>query len=95
MAALCGTKLITGNLNKEGIMETPIHSIASLFDQLGLGSSSEEIDSFINRNSPLASGVMLHRANFWNPSQASFLKQMKDDDADWAEIVDQLDTMLR
>ena len=76
-------------------METPIHTIAALFQQLGLGSSSEEIDSFIDSSSPLASNVMLHNADIWNTSQASFLKQMKDEDADWAEIVDQLDVMLR
>jgi len=28
-------------------------------------------------------------------SQASFLKQIKDEDADWAEIADQLDALLR
>ncbi|MEH6550795.1 MAG: DUF2789 domain-containing protein [Pseudomonadales bacterium] len=76
-------------------METPIHSIVSLFDQLGLESTDEAVDTFINRNSPLPDNVMLHKADFWNPSQASFLKQMKDEDADWAEIVDQLDAMLR
>ena len=76
-------------------METPIHSLVSLFDQLGLDSTDEAIEEFINRNKPLPGHVELHQADFWNASQASLLKQVKDEDADWAEIVDQLDAMLR
>ena len=76
-------------------METPIHSIASLFGQLGLDSTSEAIDAFIDKNGPLPGSVELYKADFWNTSQASFLKQMKDEDADWVGIVDQLDVMLR
>ena len=76
-------------------METPIHSIVSLFEQLGLDSTGEEIDAFITTNGPLAGSVELYKADFWNTSQACFLKQMKDEDADWAGIVDQLDVMLR
>ena len=76
-------------------METPIHSIASLFRQLGLDSTSEAIDAFIKINGPLPGSVELYKAEFWNTSQASFLKQMRDEDADWVGIVDQLDVMLR
>ena len=76
-------------------METPIHSIVSLFDQLGLDSTDEAIDNFINRNRSLPGNIELHKADFWKSSQASFLKQVIDEDADWAEIVDQLDAMLR
>jgi hypothetical protein len=76
-------------------MEMHIHSISSLFEQLGLDASEQAISAFINKHSPLPRNIALYNADFWSPSQASFLKQMKDDDADWAEIVDQLDTMLR
>jgi len=76
-------------------VETPIHSIVSLFDQLGLDSTDQAIDAFIATNSPVPAAVELSKAAFWSTSQASFLKQMKDEDADWAEIVDQLDAMLR
>lgn len=76
-------------------MESPIHTIVSLFNQLGLDDTAEGIDNFIAINSPLSSTVMLHEAGIWNTSQASFLKQAVDEDADWAEIVNQLDTMLR
>tara|TARA_R110001583_G_scaffold3739_6_gene22952 strand:+ start:6695 stop:6934 length:240 start_codon:yes stop_codon:yes gene_type:complete len=76
-------------------METQYHSLAYLFEQLGLASSDQAIDSFIKKNAPLASDIKLHQAGFWSPSQAAFLKESKEDDADWAEIVDQLDAMLR
>ncbi|PCI04974.1 MAG: hypothetical protein COB77_07290, partial [Gammaproteobacteria bacterium] len=67
----------------------------SLFDQLGLDSSDEAIEGFINEHSALPRNVKLHDADFWSSSQASFLKQVKDEDADWAVIADQLDAMLR
>ena len=76
-------------------METPIHSQTSLFEQLGLDSASSAIETFIDNHRPLASNIELHEANFWNASQASFLRQVIDEDADWAEIVDQLDALLR
>lgn len=76
-------------------MEAPYHSIESLFDQLGLGSSEEEIEGFINKNNSLPGHLELYKANFWTNSQADFLKQMKDDDSDWSTVVDLLDTMLR
>jgi Protein of unknown function (DUF2789) len=71
------------------------HSLACLFEQLGLDSTDQAIQDFINQNAPLAATVELHKADFWNSSQASFLQKSKDDDADWSEIVDQLDAMLR
>ncbi len=71
------------------------HSLACLFKQLGLDSTDQAIQDFINQNAPLPGNVELHKAKFWSSSQASFLQQSKDDDADWAEIVDQLDAMLR
>ncbi len=76
-------------------MESPSHSIKSLFEQLGLDSSEQAIDKFINHNRPLAQTVALHDAVFWTASQSRCLQQMKDEDADWAAIVDQLDVMLR
>ena len=76
-------------------MEAPMHSIVSLFDQLGLESTQQAIDDFIDKHKPLASNIELSQAEFWSDSQASFIKETKDDDADWAEIVDQFDTMLR
>ncbi len=90
MLSLPGAKL-----KKEYKMYTPIHSINSLFEQLGLDSSEKEVNAFIAAYSPLPAEVKLHDADFWNKSQRTFLRQMKEEDADWAEIVDQLDAMLR
>ncbi|MEP3828238.1 MAG: DUF2789 domain-containing protein [Lentilitoribacter sp.] len=76
-------------------MYPPTHSIHSLFDQLGLDSSQQGINEFVSKHSPLAADIKLHQANFWNTSQGAFLQQMINEDADWAEIVDELDAMLR
>lgn len=76
-------------------MEMQIHPLSALFDQLGLDSSETGIKQFIKENAPLKGDAKLHEADFWNSAQSVFLKQAKDEDADWAEIVDQLDVMLR
>lgn len=76
-------------------MESQAHTLSSLFDQLGLDAQNTSIDNFITINKTIPCNVELHEATFWNASQASFLKQMKDEDADWAGIIDQLDVMLR
>lgn len=75
-------------------MEEPIHSMESLFHQLGLNTKDEAVANFIDKNAPLPNGVKIYEANFWSDSQASCLKQMIDEDADWAEIVDQLSVLL-
>ena len=76
-------------------MESPVHTINALFEQLGLEDSDDAIQMFIEQHKPLASEVALHEAAFWNASQADFLRQAIEEDADWAEVVDQLDAMLR
>jgi hypothetical protein len=76
-------------------MESHTHTLSSLFDQLGLDNKNTSVENFIDINSGIPGNVKLHKAGFWNASQASFLKQMKDEDADWAGIIDQLDIMLR
>jgi hypothetical protein len=76
-------------------MESQAHTLSSLFDQLGLDAQNTSIDNFITINKTIPCNVELHEATFWNASQASFLKQMKDEDVDWAGIIDQLDVMLR
>lgn len=76
-------------------MYSPTHSIHSLFDQLGLDSSDQGINAFVTKHGSLSADVKLHQADFWTEAQAAFLKQMIDEDADWAEIVDELDAKLR
>jgi hypothetical protein len=76
-------------------MELPIHNLGSLFKQLGLDNAKEAIEDFVSRNKPVPSDVELHEAEFWNASQASFLKEAIEKDSDWAEIVDELNVLLR
>ena len=76
-------------------MESPIHTFTALFDQLGLPSDAESINRFIENNKSIPEDVELHEANIWTASQAMFIKEMKDEDADWSELIDQLDVMLR
>lgn len=76
-------------------MDTQTHNLSSLFLQLGLESDELSIDQFIARNKPVPGNIELHKAEFWNDSQAAFLKEMKQEDADWASVIDQLDVMLR
>ena len=72
-------------------METPIHTINNLFAQLGLPSDTAAIDNFIAAHAPLASDIQLADAPFWSDAQATFLREEIREDADWAEVVDQLD----
>lgn len=76
-------------------MESHVHSMTSLFAQLGLPTSPADIQAFIESNRPLARGVALHEAPIWTPSQAEFLREEVQNDADWADIIDELDTGLR
>ncbi|MDX1347816.1 MAG: DUF2789 domain-containing protein [Thiomicrorhabdus chilensis] len=76
-------------------MEAPVHSLNALFEQLGLPSSESEIETFIETHKTIAKTTPLAQASFWTPSQAAFLAEAINNDADWAEVVDQLDTMLR
>ena len=76
-------------------MMSPIHNINALFEQLGLEDSDDAIENFIEAHKSIPANLKLHQADFWNASQAAFLQQAIDEDADWAEVVDQLDAMLR
>lgn len=76
-------------------MEKPQHSLPALFKQLGLADDPISIDQFIASHSPLKPELHLADAFFWTQSQAQFLREEILDDADWAEVVDQLNVMLR
>jgi hypothetical protein len=76
-------------------MYAHVHSLRQLFAQLGLPDEPAEIDRFINRHRPLPGPVRLAEAPFWNTAQAQLLAAGVADDADWAEVVDTLDTLLR
>ena len=65
------------------------------FAQLGLPADQPAIRRFIATHSPLAAGIELADATFWTAGQASFLREEIVRDADWAEVVDQLNSALR
>ena len=75
-------------------MELSIHSLSNLFTQLGLSSDELAIEQFIKTHSPLSTNTLLSDAPFWTPTQASFLREEILNDADWAEVIDQLNTKL-
>lgn len=76
-------------------MQVKPPTIPVLFDQLGLPSSDADIQAFILRNRPLPANVKLFEAAFWTESQAKFLREEIACDAEWAVVVDKLDTELR
>ena len=76
-------------------MESSIHRFSDLFAQLGLHSDGPAIQDFIAQHAPLDGRIRLHDAPFWNAANSRMLQEMTADDADWAELVDQLDVALR
>lgn len=74
------------------IMEA--HSMTVLFQQLGLDSSEAAIDDFIQTHH-LPDHIALDEATFWSSHQSLFLKEMIEEDADWALVVDNLSSLLR
>jgi endo-beta-N-acetylglucosaminidase D len=76
-------------------MEESLHSMTDLFTQLGLPSKPLEIQAFIESHRPLDASFELNEAPFWTASQADFLREQVQEDADWAGIIDRLDSGLR
>jgi hypothetical protein len=76
-------------------MDNTFHRFSELFAQLGLPADEQGIREFIATHSPLAADILLADAPFWTPAQASLLREEILEDADWAEVVDQLNAALR
>ena len=81
----------------EGInaMDPTYHRFTELFQQLGLASDTRSIQDFLVRHSPLHPSIRLESAPFWSEAQSALLRDEILLDADWAEIVDQLNATLR
>lgn len=75
-------------------MDTTQHDINTLFAQLGLPNSYAHIDAFIASH-VIEDTTLLQHACFWNESQQHFLAESLEQDSDWSEIIDELDTRLR
>jgi hypothetical protein len=76
-------------------MYAHVHSLRQLFAQLGLPDEPLQIDCFIHHHRPVPGQLRLAEAPFWNLAQSQLLTASVDDDADWAVVVDKLDTLLR
>ncbi len=64
-----------------------------LFEQLGLDSSQEAIDQFIESNQ-LTMDIPLHHAPVWTQAQHDFLISHWKKDDEWAMVVDILNEQL-
>ncbi|WP_281982771.1 DUF2789 domain-containing protein [Azonexus hydrophilus] len=76
-------------------MESAIHRFHDLFAQLGLPNHQDDIGRFIAAHRTLGPDIALPDAPYWTPAQSSFLREALQQDADWAELVDQLNQALR
>ncbi|MDK8465592.1 DUF2789 domain-containing protein [Marinobacter sp. SS13-12] len=76
-------------------MDTSNHTFSALFEQLGMPADKQSIEDFIAKHSPLPSEIALQDAPFWSESQSQFLEEGLEDDSDWAEIIDELDALMR
>ncbi len=75
-------------------MDTSNHySMETLFSQLGLDSDAKSIEKFVSSHR-LQQSQRIEEASFWSTSQATFIKEARDEDGDWAELVDVLNAEL-
>lgn len=75
-------------------MDTPFHRLCDLFRQLGLPDEPAAVERFIAIHRPLPNGVPICNAPYWSPSQAQFLREQMQADADWSEVIDSLAVRL-
>ena len=75
-------------------MEPTVHPFSELFAQLGLAEDHHSIQSFIASHGPIPDGMRLEDAPFWTPAQSQLLREERQDDADWAMVVDRLNVAL-
>ncbi len=71
----------------------PEYNINELFAQLGLDSSDEAIDSFIEKNQ-LAKEEKLTESDIWTDNQRMFLQEEWEKDAAWVEVIDDLNVRM-
>lgn len=71
----------------------PEYNMNELFAQLGLDSSDEAINDFVENNQ-LAKEEKLTEAHIWNDNQRAFLQEEWNKDAAWVEVIDELNVRL-
>ena len=74
-------------------MDMTSNTLTSLFEQLGLPSSDQEIEQFVQTHR-LAEHINIVDADFWTDGQRQFLRQSLRLDAEWSPIVDDLNALL-
>jgi hypothetical protein len=74
-------------------MEQSQHELSDLFLQLGLPNDEAGIRRFCAEHK-LAEQEKLPDAKFWTVAQAQFLRESWQQDADWAVLIDRLNTSL-
>lgn len=74
-------------------MDTGLQNLSALFEQLGLKNDEINMKIFLATHH-LPKGVSISEASFWTASQAEFLRECLNQDAEWAESVDLLATMM-
>jgi len=72
-----------------------MHTMLTLFEQLGLPSREADIENFIAQHKLQNNNIHLAQADFWSTAQRAFLEESLEEDSVWAEVVDQLDVLLR
>jgi hypothetical protein len=73
-------------------MNQSYHRFTELFLQLGLPSDVDGLKHFLENHSPSS---RLENAPFWTQAQSTLLRDEILQDADWAEVIDQLNAALR
>ncbi|WP_201533289.1 DUF2789 domain-containing protein [Psychrobacter ciconiae] len=71
----------------------PSYTMNDLFAQLGLDSSDEAIDAFIEENK-LSKDEKLVEADVWSEKQCMFLQEEWKKDAAWAIVIDELNVRM-
>lgn len=75
-------------------MDMTTHDMSTLFAQLGLDNSPSAIKAFVASHK-IPADMSLAQASFWTSAQANFLTENLKQDADWSDVIDQLNVMLR
>lgn len=71
----------------------PEYTMNELFAQLGLDSSDEAIDSFVEANQ-LSKEEKLTESKVWTDNQRIFLQEEWEKDAEWVEVIDDLNVRM-
>lgn len=81
------------SFKEKSMLGEPEYNMNELFAQLGLDSSDAAIDSFIENNQ-LGKEEKLIEASIWTDNQRAFLQEEWEKDAEWVEVIDDLNVRM-